>query len=79
MSKPICFVCKHPIQKHPVYLAASKKHPEGLYRHIRCEAGSKRWYESEHGKASEVFDYFPEPKEEIEPIPVVIEEENDTT
>lgn len=62
-----CYVCGHKISGSPVYIPASQKHPEGLYRHIRCEAGTARWLRSDIGKSSENIELFPkiEEKEDL--------------
>lgn len=51
-SHEMCYVCKRPIQKHPVYIG------QELYRHIRCAPGSARWMRSDIGMLSEVREYF---------------------
>lgn len=54
--KQTCYVCNHVIDGTPVYIGQDK------YRHMRCEAGGKRWMRVQEAKPkrqrSALFEVF---------------------
>ncbi len=44
-----CYVCNKKIKNNPIYIG------NGMYRHIRCHAGSKKWLHSKITKHSKLI------------------------